>query len=256
MRKLTTEEFIKKAIEIHGDRYDYSLVDYKTSVKKVKIICKKHGVFRQIPNDHLRGSGCPRCNTGKSGIKILGVAVYDDILPTKHEINKKCYSVWRNMIFRCYSKKCKIIHPTYLDCYTCKEWHLFSNFKIWFLCNYIEGYELDKDILIKGNKLYSPDTCCFVPNEINALFTKRQNGRGDLPIGVSYSPKKDKYISYVNNGFGNRTHLGTFSNPEEAFAAYKKAKEEWIKEVANKWRDKLKPNVYEALMNYQVEITD
>ena len=77
-----------------------------------------------------------------------------------------------------------------------------------------------------------------------------------MPIGVSYSPKKDKYISYVNNGFGNRTHLGTFSNPEEAFAAYKKAKEAWIKELANKWKDKLKPNVYEALMNYQVEITD
>jgi len=70
MRKLTTQQFIEKAISIHGDKYDYSLVDYKNARTKVKIICPIHGVFEQTPNDHLSRCGCNKCAIIKNSDKI------------------------------------------------------------------------------------------------------------------------------------------------------------------------------------------
>ena len=61
-KKLTTEEFIEKAKQIHGDKYDYSLTEYKSNKKKVKIICPIHGVFEQRPLNHLQGCGCIKCS--------------------------------------------------------------------------------------------------------------------------------------------------------------------------------------------------
>ena len=59
---MTTEEFIKKAKAVHGDKYDYSLVDYKNNKTKVKIICPIHGIFEQTPANHIfKKSGCPKC---------------------------------------------------------------------------------------------------------------------------------------------------------------------------------------------------
>lgn len=165
------------------------------------------------------------------------------------------YQTWDNMISRCYDKRLHSKHQTYKHCAVCNEWHNFTIFKEWFDKNYVDGWCIDKDILIKSNKLYSPQSCCFVPNEINVLFTKRQNCRGELPIGVQYSESKKRYKAAFTKG-GEKSFLGYYPTPEEAFQAYKKAKEAWIKEVANKWKDKLAPNVYEALMKYEVEITD
>lgn len=169
----------------------------------------------------------------------------------------RAYTAWRNMLMRCYDGKVHIKRPTYTDCTVCDEWHNYSNFKRWFDENYIEGNVLDKDILVKGNKVYSPDTCCFVPNEINALLTKRQNYRGKLPIGVCYSESKIRYkVEFTC--FSCKKYVGYFSTSEEAFEAYKNAKEEYIKEVAEKYykEGKISEAVYNALMNYKVEITD
>lgn len=115
------------------------------------------------------------------------------------------------------------------------------------------SWHLDKDILIKGNKVYSPDTCCLVPQEINILFVKCNINRGDLPIGVIEI--NGRFSSSVSKNNKIR-HLGKFNTLEEAFESYKFAKEKHIKEVADKWRDKLDPRVYEAMYNYEVEITD
>lgn len=311
------EEYLEKAIAIHGNKYDYSLLPDEVSTKqKYDFICPIHGIFNQKAGNHIYGrhTGCPKCGKligankltthyvgemfeneygkyeivkrvyGKKAIvKFLGTgteveATIDNIRngrvkdfskpiiegvgyiglkknmkmsPSKN----KSYNVWRNMLLRCYNEENQNIHPTYSNCYVCNEWHNFSIFEEWYNENYIDNFYLDKDILIKGNKEYSPETCCFVPNEINVLFTKRQNCRGKLPIGVQYSESRNRYKSGFTRGT-ERVYLGYYDTPEEAFQAYKKAKEDWIKEVANKWKDKLKPNVYEALMNYQVEITD
>ena len=119
----------------------------------------------------------------------------------------------------------------------------------------LSGWELDKDILQKGNKLYSKDTCCFVPHEINMLLTKRDNARGEYPIGVCFHKASGKFMAYLTIN-GKMKFLGRFTTPEEAFQAYKLAKEAYIKAVAEKWKHLLDNRVFQALMVYEVAIDD
>lgn len=164
------------------------------------------------------------------------------------------FSYWHGMLLRCYCKNVHKKEPSYANCSVCKEWHNYLNFKEWFnKQNVTDDFCLDKDVLYKGNKVYSPNTCCFVPRCINSLFTKREMDRGSLPIGVQRGNGKYKAVF---TKYGKCTYIGTFNTAEEAFLAYKKAKEAYIKEVANKWKDKIAQNVYEAMMKYEVEITD
>ena len=178
---------------------------------------------------------------------------------------KEC-SAWHDMLRRCYDEKYHITKPTYKECFVCEEWMLFDNFYEWIhnqdnFNKWKSGYKwcIDKDILIKGNKIYSPETCCLIPENINSLFTKRQNDRGKYPIGVSCYKQENKFIARVNNPFvsGCET-IGIYNTSEEAFYAYKKRKEDIIKQVARKEYEKgnIIKRCYEAMMNYQVEITD
>ena len=134
---------------------------------------------------------------------------------------------------------------------------LFSNFEKWFNDNYYEieneQMELDKDILIKGNKIYSPENCIFVPHNINTLFVKNDKKRNCL-IGV-FKLKENKYTSKISTMNG-RKQLGTYNTEIEAFNAYKKAKEDYIKEVADLYKDKIPQKLYDAMYKYEVEITD
>lgn len=247
----TKEEFISKATKIHGDRYDYSKVKYVNSQTKVCVVCKEHGEFWQKANDHVQGRGCPICRYMRPSVVNEGF-IKDLPYLSSHE---RVYICWHAMVARCNSSKVHQKQPTYKDCEVCKEWRKISSFKEWFDKHYVDGWALDKDILVKGNKVYSPDTCCFVPQEINALFVKKQRVRGECPIGVSFCKNNQKFRAQMHKN-GKMCGIGYYKTPEEAFYAYKKAKESYIKEVADKWRDQLDPKVYEALYNYEVEITD
>ena len=169
----------------------------------------------------------------------------------------KCYKAWESMLQRCYEPKYQAKYQTYKNCTVCKEWHNYQEFAKWDNENYYEvGNEqmaLDKDILCKGNKVYSPETCVFVPQFINKLFIKRDNVRGEYPIGVH--KHRDKFKAQLNKG-NERMYLGTYNTPEEAFLVYKQAKEQYIKEVANEYKLLIPYELYEAMMNYEVEITD
>lgn len=164
------------------------------------------------------------------------------------------YRCWQNMLQRCYKSN----DLAYKDVTCCKEWLLYENFYEWLHSqeNFDKWYNsvrwaLDKDILIKNNKVYSPEACCLVPQNINCLFVKKYNNRGNLPIGVS---KQDKYFAACCNG----KHIGIFKTPEMAFNAYKNNKEESIKKMAQEEYDKgnITKKCYETMMNYEVEITD
>ena len=168
------------------------------------------------------------------------------------------YQLWKNMLRRCYDEKCSNKYPTYEDCEVSDNFKYLPYFKEW--CSKQtgfdqEGWQLDKDILIKRNKIYSENTCCFVPSEVNNLFTKSDSLRGEYPIGVQYHKRDRKYAAKISK-FKKVIHLGYFATPDEAFCAYKEAKEDYVKEVAEKWKDQIDPRVYEALMKYRVEITD
>ena len=170
----------------------------------------------------------------------------------------KCYDTWNNMLERCYEPKFQERQPTYKECEVCEEWHNFQIFAEWFEDNYYEipgeVMCLDKDILVKGNKIYSPETCCFVPEKINLLFTKCDKSRGNDPIGTHQSPSGN-YKVHCNN-CERSNYLGTYSNIYDAFYVYKVHKEKIIKQRADEYKQYLPQNVYEALYNYQVEITD
>ena len=248
----TTKQFIADAKAVHGNKYDYSKVEYVNNRTNVLIICPIHGEFWQNPKSHIQGHGCRKCylcSKHKYGIANC------DIANSSHE---DYYNAWRSMLGRTLSETYKKQYPTYTSCTLCDEWLTLSNFKKWFESpenGYRDGYHLDKDLLIKGNKHYSPQTCCFLPPEINTLLVNQQPHRGTLPIGVQRSGNRFTSSLMMWN---KRTHIGTYNTPIEAFSAYKKAKEQYIKELAEKYfqEGKITERVYNALMKYEVEITD
>lgn len=133
----------------------------------------------------------------------------------------------------------------------------FQEFAEW--CNtqkgFKEDFQLDKDLLFKNNKIYSPETCVFLPREINKALIRMTCRRGMYPIGVTVDKKgiRAKCADTLNN----RIHLiGYFTSVEEAFEAYKSYKECVLKSLAEKWKDQIDSRAYNALMSYTVEITD
>lgn len=190
------------------------------------------------------------------GIGYLGEGIY------KYKKNgklTKCYNVWNNMLMRCYSENFQIKNLSYKDCEVCKEWLNFQRFSEWFENNYyeIEGQkmQLDKDIINKGNKIYSPSNCVFVPQRINELFIKSNKIRGNLPIGVCWSKDENKFIAQVS--LNNKPFkIGRFKTKEEAFQSYKNIKEKIIKEIAEEYKPYIPKELYEAMYRYEVEITD
>lgn len=162
---------------------------------------------------------------------VCGVGVNDsyDI------VNKNnAYGRWCNMIHRCYSEKVKMRVPTYIGCTVCDEWKYFSNFKKWFDVNHKEGFQLDKDILVQGNKIYSPDTCVFIPQYLNLLLIDRGLARGDLPLGISRN--HNSYMASCSDGHGKQL-TKTFKTIEEAVAWYSATKKRVVAEQVQRALD-------------------
>ena len=173
---------------------------------------------------------------------------------------------WGKMLQRCFDNKLKEKYPTYKDVTCCERWLCFSYFledleilKQEYNWNIDEKLQLDKDILRKGNKIYSLENCVLVPDWINKLFTKRDAKRGDCPVGVTYHKIAKKYQAHCNVN-GKLKGLGLYNTIEEAFNAYKMAKENKIKRIVNDCVSKgfmtKDSRLYKAMISYQVKITD
>ena len=188
-------------------------------------------------------------------VGILGIKY-----PSKvNGVLTKEYEIWCSMIQRCYSDSFKKKRPTYTDCKVSDNFLHYEHFYEW--CQKqvgfgVEGFELDKDLLVKGNKVYSEYSCVFIPREINQLLVKRENMRGKYLIGVHWCNINKVFVAQASKNKGKSERLGIFKTELEAFKAYKIAKESFVKEQAEKWRDKIDTRAYEALMNYTVEIAD
>lgn len=176
---------------------------------------------------------------------------------------KKEYKIWYSMLERCYDPKYQEKHPSYKGCKVEDYLLNFQHMGEWIEENYYEvsGEQmcLDKDILCKGNKVYSRDTCIFVPKRINSLFTKCDKSRGKNPIGV-IELLSGNYQAYCNNGNGKSVCLGTYKTKKEAFQVYKQYKEKLIKEVIDLYEGVIPEPFYsrlrEVMYNYEVEIDD
>lgn len=194
------------------------------------------------------------------GVGIIGVKypVSDNCKNTKE------YDMWHSMLQRCFDSTYKEKRPAYKSVTCCDEWMLFENYYEWLHSqeNFEQWYNgkrwaVDKDILVKGNKTYSPETCCLIPQNVNCLFLKRESERGKYPIGVRYTD--NGFIATCRNPFLDRAvELGYYSTPERAFNAYKVYKEDIIKQVAEieYSNGNITKRCYEAMICYEVEITD
>jgi len=160
------------------------------------------------------------------------------------------YETWYNMLKRAYSPKLHAKCPTYIGVTVCEEWRSFMVFRTWMIEQDWKGKQLDKDILIPGNKVYSPETCVFVTREVNVLLTDHAAKRGDWPIGVHWKKANNKFESYVNEN-GKRRHLGYFHSPHEAHLAWRKEKVRIVREAAEECDD---PRIAAGLQRHSVVI--
>lgn len=194
---------------------------------------------------------------------VFGIGVNDGTHCTAVEGKRlKEYGLWKDMLRRCTQNNA--VSDRFYTGVTCSEnFKSYSFFYEW--CNQQKGFKakdingkswhLDKDLLNKGNKTYSEDSCVFIPQRINLLLTKSGNTRGEYLIGVSFDSRFNCFVAKCRKNNKMR-FVGHFATEAQAFLAYKSFKEAYIKEVANEYKDQLDPRAYQALLNYTVEITD
>lgn len=160
----------------------------------------------------------------------------------------KAFKCWKHMMDRCYREGYS--SKTYENVEVCKEWYNFSNFKLWFQEHYVEGFELDKDVLQKDveYKVYSPETCLFLPKEINCAITTRNKNKYNLPVGISLSDN-NKYeckVRYKNTNYINKR----FDILEEAIEFYNYNKSKIMESLIQKYDEQLEERAKIALRNY------
>ena len=173
---------------------------------------------------------------------VFGIATNDADFPVYETVNDQrrripAYRCWMDMLMRCYSEKYQSKQPTYVGCTVCKEWLIFSRFKSWFDSEYKEdGWQLDKDLLCVGNKVYAPEFCVFVPRQLNLFFNDKAGRNAQYPIGVDLN--RGRFRAKCHNPFTRKQeHIGFFDGPDEAHAAWRKRKHEIACRLAKGVRD-------------------
>ena len=234
---------------------DFKIVKYNDS-RNVEIQFVTTGYEMVARLNHIRNGEVKDPYTPSVyGVGIIG-AKYP---PSEGGRNTKWYALWCHMLERCYSDAPKKKNPTYEGCEVSENFKSYEYFYEW--CNKQIGFgneywQLDKDLLVKGNKVYSEDSCVFIPQEINKILVKREASRGEYLIGVYWSKTNRAFKAQVSKNNGGSEHLGYFKTEIEAFKAYKTAKESFVKEQADKFKSQIDDRAYNALMNYTVNIND
>lgn len=267
---------VKVKEDLTGRRFG-RLVVLEQAEDYVSLQGKRHARWRcrcDCGNETLvKGSGLKRGSSQSCGClnrerssqksKQLkhGVGVMDGEVG-EGSMDNPIYATWSAMLNRCYGASSHIHKPSYQNCVVCTEWHTYSIFKQWYLQNlWCAGdaqVHLDKDFLFKGNHLYSPETCILMPRKINIILPKSDANRGKYPVGTSWDKGSSKYKAQISID-RKKVHLGLYNTVEEAFQAYKQAKEQYIKQVADEYKAKypdFPQKLYDAMYAYEVEITD
>ena len=251
-------DVIRKAKSLIGKDFETRscskcfVVDYKGNTDVTVMFYEPVAVVKCMLQHLKRGAVKNPMLPSVYGKGYYGVGKY-----TANDV--KVYKMWIRILERCYDETFKEKQPAYNGVTVCKEWLDFQVFAEWcvnqthFYSKDLTGksYHLDKDILVKGSKIYSPETCCFVPHDVNVLFTSNKVNRSELGIGVHKTVSRSRYKSSIHNKY-----LGRFDTPEEAFQAYKEVKESHVKEVAEKWKNKIDDKTYQALMKWEVNTDD
>ncbi len=186
---------------------------------------------------------------------VQGVGYLNGEKPWKNRQYEYEHELWSSMLNRCYGRGA--ISKYHNDCSVSDNFKDYSYFKMW--CNQQIGFNyrdekkglfhLDKDLLSNGARIYSEETCCFIPAEINCALPspKPLNKTSALPLGVSKRKDRAKFSATLAC-YGRVKHLGSFTTVEDAEAAWKVAKSLYFLELAEKWKDIVDPRVYSALV--------
>lgn len=211
---------------------------------------KNFGDMEVIYNNNSRDVGVRFLNTGnvvhnlqRGNVKrgtvkdiFAPTVVGAGYLGTSRGVSRlPAYDVWHQMLTRCNDEKYHSSRETYTDCSVTKDWHNFCNFEKWFNENYVEGYHLDKDLLVQGNRVYSPEACCFIPASLNSILTESRSSSGDLEMGVTRRRKKglSEYNGLYNVQYAG-SYLARTKDREEANSLYKEFKKLYFEELADK----------------------
>lgn len=213
------------------------------------------GFEKTVAGKELR-NGCI-ANPYSRDVYGIGFHGAGNFVPSLKGRHAKAYRAWTGVLQRASGSSTFLsANPTYVGCTVSAEWHSFQKFAEWYYnqkgCD--ENFDVDKDLLFKGNKHYGPEECVLLPRCINSFMVSNNASRGDLPLGVS--KHHDGVRAQCQLGKGKKYIGKKAKSVESAWHEYKTVKESYAKELAEKWRDKIDPRAYEALMNYTVEITD
>lgn len=187
---------------------------------------------------------------------VFGVGINDadyNTHPTVNGTSIRCpaYCAWRQMLHRAFYKKCHDRQPTYAVVTVCKDWLSFMNFRCWWVENYIDGYQLDKDILIYGNKEYSPDSSIYIPSWINSFI----NDHGDTAGGARFHKCTGKYQARCSHPITKeREYLGLHEDMSSANSAWLLRKLEIAKELKSAM-DFVDLRLYECVVAYVMNRT-
>lgn len=176
----------------------------------------------------------------------------------KAKVNGKIfpyYDAWRGCIRRVYDFKFHQKRPMYIGCSVNPVWKNYQNFCIWSEDQVFEvGFKLDKDLMVYGNKEYGPETCVYLPNELNCIISDRWDTARGLPKGVSRTgnpkAKNKPYVASLQRKGRPNLNLGYFGTPEDASIVYKNTKEGYVKERAAHWKDRISERAFDALMTW------
>lgn len=212
---------------------DYEVLEYlqrgRYLVRFLATRYTKQAATKEVRNGSVKDPYFPN-------IACVGFVGEGDYRPITHN---KIYDVWRDMLRRCYTPSSTRTAKDYAGCTVCKHWHNFQNFAKWADNRYSADLRLDKDLLVLGNKIYSPETCVFVPVEINSFFT------GGLKRGIHYNNLKGAWIAQCQDGEvcstgkKKQTYLGCFKDEQEALLAYKSFKKEKLSKLVVSYKDLL-----------------
>jgi len=205
-KKFTSNEGYSLEVVDGGTKIGYCtvLIDGKYEIEK-HYYCIKKGEIKNVYHPSVCGIG------------YIGIG---DVTTRENGKSTKQYVTWSAMIKRVYDAKHRERYPAYEDATVCEPWHNFQNFAKWFAENHIDGYELDKDLLSNDKKIYSPETCIFIPCCLNAFLTNNKSDNTSGHAGVHWNKKSGKYEAQISNGEGKQIHLGFFKTKEEASEAY------------------------------------
>lgn len=228
----------------------FTVIEFHSAINVIIRHNDKHGHIAKVSASQVRSGNIrnPYYPT-LHGVAYMGVGEHKAKIKGKHV---QTYSIWSGAVMRCYCPVRLAKRPSYEGCTLSNDWLCYQNFAEWYVSHesYGLGYELDKDLLFKGNKVYSAETCCLLPREINLLIRDSRTKESDLPIGVLKSPNGNFTANVKYKG--NDNYLGTFITLEEASSAYTGYKEQLVKEVALEWKGKIEPRAFDALMNWTV----